>query len=169
MLELENRFKNKYMDSVMYDDKKIMPLYQFANIVRGKDIYDRTGNLTVQRVLDKPNYKSQLEKYGIYEMRTKRGAFVPAMTYQGLKEFLSKMPGELADKHREYSNYVTTLVEAGDSSMHNVIDANAASSNMVNQMARDAVEQERASGGAGIAAPPEQVLERTCLLLLHLR
>ena len=91
------------------------------------------------------------------------------MTFFGLKAFLSKLPGTAAKKYMVYCIEMTTRIEAGDSSMKDVIDANAASSNMLNQMARDAVAQERASGGAGIAAPPEQVLERACLLLLHLR
>jgi hypothetical protein len=43
--------------------------------------------------------------------------------------------------------------------MHNDLDANAASSNMLNQMARDALAQDRASGGASIAESPMQVLD----------
>jgi hypothetical protein len=81
------------------------------------------------------------------------------MTFFGLKEFLSKLKCDFADRYRAYEHYISTLVEAGDSSMHNVIDTNAASSNVLNQMARDALAQERASAGASIAESPMQVLD----------
>jgi hypothetical protein len=119
-------------------------------------------------VLDNPNHKSALEKYGIYDIRTQRGSVAPAMTFLGLKELLSKLPGEFADNYRAYCIEITTRVEAGDASIHNVIDTNAVSSNILNKMARDALPHLADSGGASIAAPPEQVLERACLLLLHL-
>jgi hypothetical protein len=170
MLEMEAIFAGKKMRmDTAPDGKKFFSMFEFANIVNGKVITDKYGSTTVQRVLDNPNHKSALEKYGIYDIRTERGSFAPAMTFLGLKELLSKLPGEFADNYRAYCIEITTRVEAGDASMHNVIDTNAVSSNILNQMARDALPHLAASGGASIAAPPEQVLERACLLLLHLR
>ena len=53
--------------------------------------------------------------------------------------------------------------------MKKVIDANAVSSNIYNAMARDALAQERASGGAGIAEAPMQVVDMCVYdVLLHL-
>ena len=159
ILEVENLFKNKPMDGeIAYDGKTVFPLYQFANIVQKKDIYYEEGHRTVKRVFDKPNHKSTLEKYGIYQIRTKRGAFVPAMTLPGLKEFLSTMPGDLADKQRAYNNQISTLVESSDPSITRLMEANAVSSSVYLAQSRNAVAQERASAGASIAAPPEQVL-----------
>lgn len=170
MLELEALFKNKSMDSgTAPDGNTILPMFQIANIVDGRDINDRYGHLVVKRTLDKAKHKSALEKYGIYEIQTQRKVMVPAMTYIGMKEFLSKLKGEFADRHRAYEHDISTLVEASDPLINNFMEANSASSNMLNQMSRDYVAHERASGGASIAAPPEQVLERACLLLLHLR
>ena len=165
--EVEILFKNKHMDCEIVDGKTVSPAFQFANIVYGKPKNDAHGHVTVQRVLDKPNNQSQLEKYGIYKMKTQRGSVVPAMTFLGLKELLSKLPGEFADKYRAYCIEITTRVEAGDKLMHNVIDANAASSNVLNQMARQAIAEEAVSAGPSIAAPAEQVLALR-VLLLHL-
>jgi hypothetical protein len=91
----------------------------------------------------------------------------------GLRVFLSMMKGDFADRFRAYEHYLTILVEAGDPTsrklINNFMEANAASSNEYFAQARDAVAQERVAGGPSIAAPPEQVLERACLLLLYLR
>ena len=157
LLEVENLFKNKTMDSGIYDGKTVFPLYQFANIVHKRDMYHSTGHATVQRVLDKPHYKSALEKYGIYDFTTKRKAIVPAMTLPGLKEFMSTMSGDLADKQRAYNILISTLVEASDPSISRLMEANTASSSVYLAQARDAVAQERASAGPSLAAPPEVV------------
>ena len=170
MPEMENKFKNKAMQTkIASDGKTIAAMFQFANIVHGHPINDSNGHGIVKRYLANPLHKYTLEKYGIYEITTQLKAIVPAMTFIGLKEFLSKLKCDFADRYRAYEHDISTLVEASDPLINNFMQANAASSNVLNQMARDAVEQERASGGAGIAAPPEQVLERACLLLLHLR
>jgi hypothetical protein len=87
----------------------------------------------------------------------------------GMKALMQYSTTPFAMKFKKHYIHQGTRVDAGDPSMHDIIEANAASSNVYNAMARDAVAQERASGGASIAAPPEQVLERACLLLLHLR
>jgi hypothetical protein len=159
MLELDNHFKNKYMDfEIKPDGKTVFLAFQFANIVNDKHINDPYGHGAVNGILEKPKHKSTLEKYGIYQMKTQRKAIVPAMTFLGLKELLNHLKGPLADNYRAYCIEITTRVEAGDSSMKDVIDANAASSNILNQMARDALPHLAASGGVSIAAPPDQVL-----------
>ena len=160
MLELENHFKNIYMDfEIKPDGKTVSPAFQFANIVYGRPINDPYGYKAVNAILENPKHKSTFEKYGIYEMQTQRKAIVHAMTYPGFKELLNHLKGPFADKYRAYCIEITTRVEAGDKLMHNVIDTNAASSNVLNQMARDALAQERASAGASIAESPMQVLD----------
>ena len=174
MLELDNLFKNKPMTTKIADDgKTTVALFQFANIIHLHPMNDPSGHAIVKRYLDNPQHKSALEKYGIYEITTQRKALVPALTLMGLKEFMSKMNCDVADRYRAYEHYLSTLVEASDPTsrklINNLMEANAASSSAYVEEARDFVAQERASGGASIAAPPEQVLERACLLLLHLR
>ena len=162
--------RNPIRGEIAHDGKKVLSMSEFVNIMNAKDKNDQDGRVIVSRLLkDDSPHKVYLESLGIYKMRNARGPATPAMTFLGLKGLLSKLTGEVADNYTNYCTETTTRVEAGDSSMKQVIDANAASSNVLNQMARDAVAQERASGGASIAAPPEQVLERACLLLLHLR
>ena len=159
MMQLENLFKNKNMDCDTVDGKTISPMFQFANIVNYKPINDKHGHGIVKRTLDNQNRKFALEKYGIHDMRTQRGAIVPAMTFVGLKEFMSMLNCEFADGFRAYEHYLSTLIEASDrDSINNLMDANEASSNIINKMARDTVAQERASAGPILAAPPEQVL-----------
>lgn len=160
MVELENRFKNKSMDyEIAFDDKIISPMFQFANIVHDKPINDKHGHKTTERVLNNTKHKSVLEKYVIYEMRTQRGAIVPAMTWIGLKEFLSMLSGDFAEGYRAYEHHLSTLIEGSDrDSINNLMDANEASSNVLNKIARHYVAQDRAAGGPSLAAPPEQVL-----------
>ena len=156
--EVEEIFAgNRMGGDIASDGKHVFSMFQFTNIVNEKTINDPYGQRTVARLLqDGAPHKAFLESLGIYKMRNTRGSDTPGMTFIGLKGLLSKLPGKVADKYTAYCTEITTRVEAGDSSMHNVIDDNAASSNMYNAMARDALAHERAAGG--IAAPPDQVL-----------
>ncbi len=159
MLELQTLFQNTCMDSfIAADGKTISPLYQFANIINKKDMYNSSGHVTVKSILDNASYKSALDKYGIYDFTTKRKAIVPAMTVIGMREFMCKMKGDFADRFRAYEHCISTLVEANDPLINNFMQGNAASSNVYLAQSRNAVAQERAAAGASIAAPPEQVL-----------
>ena len=168
MLELENLFKNKNMITKIADDgKTIVALFQFANIIHGHPMNDSNGHAIVKRYLDNSKHKSALMKYGDYEIMTQRKNLVPASTFMGLKEFLSKMTCDRADRFRAYEHYLSTLVEASDPSITKLMEANAASSSVYLAQARDFVAQERAAGGASIAAPTDQVLAARGVLLLH--
>ena len=150
---------------IALDNKGVFSMFQFTNIVNEKHIDDPYGQVTVGRLLQsKSKYKAFLEAFGIYRMRNASGPSTPVMTFLGLKGLLSRLPGKVAEKYKRYCIDITTRVEAGDSSMFHVIKTNAASSNICNAMVRDALAQERVSGG--IAAPPEQVLAvRACVRL----
>jgi len=172
MLELENLFNNKTMDcGTRFDGKTISPMFQFANVVNDKPINDTYGRTVVNTIVENPKHKSTFEKYGIYDFTTKRKVIVHAFTYPGLKELLYHLKGPFADNYRAYCIDTTTRVEAGDSSMKDVIDANAASSNVLNQMARDALPDLAPSSGPSFAAPRHLVRGnrafdvRSCLCL----
>ena len=170
VVEVEKILKRTDIRTEIINDKKVSSMSEFINAANEKDIDDPYGKVTVGKMLkDGAPYKAFLHSLGIYYMKNRHGPRTPAMTFSGLKGLLSKLTGEVADQYTNYCTETTTRVEAGDSSMKDVIDANATSSNILNQMARDALPHLAASGGAGIAAPPEQVLQRACLLLLHLR
>ena len=158
--------RNPIRGEIAHDGKKVLSMSEFVNIMNDKDKNDKYGkNLVANFLKDDSPHKAFLESLGIYKMRNARGPATPAMTFLGLKGLLSKLTGKVADDYTNYCTETTTRVEAGDPSMKQVIDANAASSNVLNQMARDAVAQERAAGGPSIGAPPEPVLVlRMCVL-----
>jgi hypothetical protein len=152
--------RNDIRGGIADDGKKVFSMSDFVNIMNDKDKNDQGGKVVVSKLLnDDSPHKAFLEGLGIYKMRNARGRATPAMTFLGLKGLLSKLTGEVAEKYTKYCTETTTRVEAGDSNMKKVIDANAVSSNIYNAMARDALAQERASGGAGIAEAPMQVVD----------
>lgn len=146
---------------------KTCAMFHFINAVDEYPIDHQHGKDKTKEIFR--YHKAELEDHGIHYMKNRHGSSTPAMNLDGLKAVLYYLTGAFAQRYKKYSIKTTTRYEAGDKSMHNGLDANAASSNILNQMARDSVAQEAASGGPSIAAPPEQVLERACLLLLHLR
>ena len=152
--------RNDIRGEISHDGKKVMSMFEFVNIMNVKDKNDHYGKDMVSKFLkDDSPHKAYLESLGIYKMQNARGPATPAMTFLGLKGLLSKLTGKVAEKYTNYCTETTIRVEAGDSKMKQVIDANAASSNIYNAMARDALAHERASGGANIAESPMQVLD----------
>ncbi len=157
--------RNPIRGEIAHDGKKVLSMSEFVNIMNAKDKNDQDGRIIVSRLLkDDSPHKVYLESLGIYKMQNARGPATPAMTFVGLKGLLSKLTGEVAEKYTNYCTETTTRVEAGDSKMKQVIDANAASSNIYNAMARDALAHERASGGTNIAESPMQVLTCVCMM-----
>jgi hypothetical protein len=151
--------RNDIRGEISHDGKKVMSMFEFVNIMNDKDKNDLYGKDMVTRLLkDDSPHKAYLESLGIYKMRNARGRATPAMTFLGLKGLLSKLTGKVAEKYTNYCTETTTRVEAGVSNMKKVIDANAASSNIYNAMARDALPHLASSGYASIAAPSDQVL-----------
>jgi hypothetical protein len=144
------------------DGNQIISMSQFINVVTGREINDKYGVSIIRDLLaPQSDDKALIESFGIYKIPIGRGSYTHATTFKGLKGLLctNALKGvALAQQYIHYAADITTFVEAADPSP-----------NIYNEMARDAVAQERASGGPSIAAPPEQVLDRTCLLLLYLR
>ncbi len=148
------------------DGQVTVPMFQFINAVEGYPIDNQHGKIKTSEMIR--HHKAELQDHGIHYMKNRHGPATPAMNLDGLKALLNYLTGEFATRYKKYSIKTTTRFEAGDKSMHNALDANAVSSNMLNKMARDALAQERASGG--IDAPPDQVLglRTDGLLLCHL-
>ena len=96
--------------------------------------------------------------------------FTPVMTILGLQAMVNRLPdNQFAADYRDLADKTLALWIAGDKTHIDSAIANAASSAPIQQLYRKDIAQQRASAGTSIAAPPEQVLERACLLLLHLR
>jgi hypothetical protein len=144
------------------DGNQIASMADFINALTGRKIGDKYGTNLIGKLLkDESDDKALIKNFGLYEIKIGHGSYTHATTFKGLKGLLclNALKGVPLDQgYIQYAADVTTLYEAADPSP-----------NIYNAMARNAVAQERASGGASIAAPPEQVLERACLLLLYLR
>ena len=144
----------------MHDDQIVYAMYEVINIVDCFDINDNHGKQKTLKLLKKPDCKTELEDHGIYEMKNARGAGTHAVNMNGMKALMQYLTSPFAMKFKKHYIHQGTRVDAGDPSLHSVLYANAASSNMYNVMARHQLPHQGASGGASSAAPPEQVLER---------
>jgi len=135
------------------DGNQIASMADFINALTGRKFGDKYGtNVIGKLVKDESDDKTILKNFGLYEneISVGGGKFAHATTFKGLKGLLclNALKGvPLAQGYIQYAADVTTLYEAADPS-----------SNIYNAMARDAVAQERAAGGASIAAEPQQVL-----------
>jgi len=156
--------QNQIRIGIAPDGNLIASMADFVNALTGRQLGDKYGtNVIGKLVKDESDDKTILKNFGLYEneISVGGGKFAHATTFKGLKGLLclNALKGvPLAQGYIQYAADVTTLYEAANPSP-----------NIYNEMARDAVAHERASGGPSIAAPPEQVLERACWLLLHLR
>ena len=155
-LEVEDIFtRNNMRHEPALNGLENFPIFEFINAADGYPIDHQHGKDKTKDILR--YHKAELEYHGIHYMKNRHGAATPAMNLDGLKSILYYLTGAFANRYKMYSIKTTTRYEAGDKSMHNGLDANAASSNILNQMARDAVAQEHASVGLSLAAPPELV------------
>lgn len=121
------------------------------------------------RLKNSTKYK-ELEEYVVdAKLGGKKKSMTPSTCVIGLQVLLGILDDEVGAEYRKLARTTVTRVGAGDRTLKDLIDTNFASSAPNAELLRQALEHERASAGASIAAPPEQVLERACLLLLHLR
>jgi hypothetical protein len=124
---------------------------------------------TVFRLKKSTKYK-ELEEYVVNaKLGGSKKSMTPCTCVIGLQVLLGILEDDVGAEYRKLARTTVTRVGAGDKTLKDVIDANAAPSAPNAELLREALAHERASAGASIAAPPEQVLERACLLLLHLR
>ena len=110
------------------------------------------------RLKAKPKYK-ELEEYVVdAKLGGSKKSMTPCTCVIGLQVLLGILDDEVGVEYRKFARTTVTRVGAGDPTLKDVIDANAASSAPNAQLLRQALAQERAAGGASIAPPPEQVL-----------
>ncbi len=152
ILDVEAMIKGKNLRTERAPDGNlIISMSQWINVITGREVNDKYGTNMVGKLLAaESDDKALLESFGNYKMSNGRGSGTRALTYKGLKGLMCTKAlrgAALAHQFIHYAADITTLHEAADPSR-----------NMYNEMARDAVAQERASGGASIAAPSDQVL-----------
>jgi hypothetical protein len=146
-LEVETIFARNNMRCELAPDGQVtVPMFQIINAVEGYPIDDQYGKKKTSEILKE--HKAEFEYHRIHYMKNRYGPATPAVNLHGFKALLNYLTGELAVRYKKYSIKTTTRFEAGDKSMHDALDANAASSNILNKMARDAVAQENAEAGS---------------------
>ena len=119
---------------------------------------------TVTRLKAKPKYK-ELEEYVVdAKLGGSKKSMTPCTCVTGLQVLLSILDDEVGAEYRKLARTTVTRVGAGDPTLKDVIDANAASSAPNAQLLREALAHERASGGASIAESPMQVLTCVCMM-----
>ena len=111
------------------------------------------------RLKAKPKYK-ELEEYVVdAKLGGKKKSMTPSTCVIGLQVLLGILDDEVGAEYRKFARTTVTRVGAGDKTLKDVIDANASPSAPNAQLLREALVRERASGGASIAAPSDQVLD----------
>jgi hypothetical protein len=162
---------DEYLVGCKIDGRIVFSIIEYITKTYGKDDDGAYARMTFSKLKSKPKYK-ELEEYVVSaKLGGKKKSMTPSTCVIGLQVLLGILDNdnEVAVEYRKLARTTVTRVGAGDPSLKDVIDANAASSAPNAQLLREALVHERAAGGASIAAPPEQVLERACLLLLYLR
>jgi len=114
---------------------------------------------TVSRLKNSTKYK-ELEEYVVNgPLGGSKKSMTPCTCVTGLQVLLSILDDEVGAEYRKLARTTVTRVGAGDPTLKDVIDANAASSAPNAELLREALAHERASGGASIAESPMQVLD----------
>ena len=169
-LEIQTLFEGHNMRiEKMHDDQIAYAMFEVINLVDCKDINDKHGKEKTSKLLDNKDVETELKDHGLYKMKNARGAATHALNMNGMKALIQYLTSPFAMKFKKHYIEQGTRVDAGDQSIKDLVDANAASSNIFNQAARHQIRYQAASAGPSIAAPPDQVLERACLLFLYLR
>ena len=140
------------------DGHLVHAMFEVINLVDGYDINDKHGKNKTFNLLQNTDFKTELEDHGIFEMKNRKGYATRALNLNGMKALMQYLTSPFAMKFKKHCIHQGTRVDAGDPLLRDVLDANAASSNMYNVMARHQLPHQGASAGPSIAAPPEQVL-----------
>ena len=116
------------------------------------------ANNIFSRLKKSIKYK-ELEEYVVdAKLGGSKKSMTPCTCVTGLQVLLGILDDEVGAEYRKLARTTVTRVGAGDPTLKDVIDANAASSAPNAQLLREALAHERAAGGASIAESPMQVL-----------
>ena len=172
-MTIDNMFKTM---SKFFDDTKNQActspdenIWWFVHSFTRTIFYDAKGNKRdiLSRVLDGP-FGDEIKPFVQYVVSsgtptklfpTGGPGYTPVMNIFGLQKFLMRLPkNKVSEQIRDIADKTLALWIAGDKTHIESACANAASSAPIQQLYRQAIAQERASGGPSIAAPVEQVL-----------
>ncbi len=156
MLQLD---VDEYLVGCKIDGRIVFSIIEYITKTYGKDDDGAYARMTFSKLKSKPRYK-ELEEYVVSaKLGGKKKTMTPSTCVIGLQVLLGILDSdnEVAVKYRKLARTTMTRVGAGDPTLKDVIDANAASSAPNAQLLREALAHERASGGASIAESPMQV------------
>jgi hypothetical protein len=137
------------------DGLQVFSVYDFMTVACGYGNGGGSARNEFKRLTkDDSEFKEEIVA-SCYSLRFpgQRGPGTPCMTIRGLQRLLMILGGKVASEFREMIEGTFTRVMAGDQSLIEVINANAASQGPVQQAYRAALEQE----------PVEPVLDELCL------
>ena len=127
--------------------------FDFINHTTGKSLDDTYGKTTFYRMKNSDEYGAEIKALTKMVKFPGQGQReTPTMTIRGLQRLLMMLGGKVAREYRELVEGTFTRVMAGDTSLIQVIEANAASNAPMQQAFRTALEQE----------PVAPVLEEIC-------
>ncbi len=139
------------------DGQQVHAMFEVINIVDGFDVDDKHGKDKTLKLLKNTDSKTELEDHGIYDMKNRYGASTHALNMNGMKALMQYLTSPFAMKFKKHYIHQGTRVDAGDKSLHGVLYANAASSNMYNVMARNQLPHQYSSAGQSLTTPPQLV------------
>ncbi len=126
--------------TVYSQDSQIFSTNDFINRVCNKEVNDVYGKTTFQRIKENPEFKDEVDKLCIYYKFPGRGQKpTPCMTIRGLQRLLMILGGKVAAEFREIVEGTFSRVMAGDQSLIEVINANAASDAPIHNAYRSAI------------------------------
>jgi hypothetical protein len=144
VLKLTGDDTNKIRGMLAPDGMQVFSVYDFMTIACGYTNSGATARNEFKRMVkDGSEYKTEIVAscYNLH-FPGQRGAATPSMTVRGLQRLLMILGGKVAAEFRAVVEGVFTRVMAGDQSLIQVINANAASDAPVHQIYRQALAQE---------------------------
>jgi hypothetical protein len=122
------------------DDRQIFSVYNFINLVCQKDKNDTYGTNTFKRLREDPQFKDEVHLSCVdYKFPGRGQKPTPCMTIRGLQRLLMILGGKVAAEFREIVEGTFSRVMAGDQSLIEVINANAASDAPIHNAYRSAI------------------------------
>lgn len=127
------------------DGLQVFSVYDFmtkACAYKSKDLNASARNEFKRLISDDSEFKHEIEALSYYLQFPGQKRETPCMTVRGLQRLLMILGGKVAAEFRALVEEVFTRVMAGDQSLIEVINANAASNDPVQQLYRQALAQE---------------------------
>ena len=141
------------------DGRTVFSIIEYITKRYNKNDDGAFARQTVLRLKKSIKFK-ELEEYVVDgPLGGSKKSMTPCTCVTGLQVLLGILEDEVGVEYRKLARTTVTRVGAGDPTLKDVIDANAASSAPNTQLLREALAHERASGGASIAESPMQVLD----------